>query len=473
MTIFLNLADSIDAPPTARVIDAHLRAAVTDGALAPGTRLPPIREAAWQLRCAPGTVARAYKALVLAGLAHGEVGRGTFIGGSDPRIAFPPGLSGEARADRASADAVPAPTVDLAINSFGMEDPGALVAGGLAHAAEVLGQGAPAGYRPAGGGSGEREAVLPFLARWRDGLEPGNVVITGGTQSALFAALLALRDQGGGLACDQLTYPGVIAAAAAIGLRLHAVVADGEGMSPDALDALAARVPLAGVFVMPGIHNPTGRVMGARRRAALAEIAARRGLTVVEDQVYGFLLDADGPGFSHLVPERTVLVTGLSKCVSPILRVGYAAASPLLARRILAVQNAMQLMVSPVLTEAASWILGGPGLEARIARLRAGVARRGARAAALLPGVDPVRLSGGLAWMEPGSGWRAEEFAAEALRLGVRVSPARPFAVDPRGAPEAVRLCLACEPDETRFETALETLAGLAGQSFPAAAMLP
>jgi DNA-binding transcriptional MocR family regulator len=66
--------------------------------------------------------------------------------------------------------------------------------------------------------------------------------------------------------------------------------------------------------------------------------------------------------------------------------------------------------------------------------------------------------------MQPGNGWRAEDFAFEAERLGVRVSPSRHFAVEPRSAPEAVRVCLAAEPDEARLGEALRRIASLAGQ---------
>lgn len=448
-------ASFLQPPVTARSLEGRLREAIARGELAAGTRLPPIREAAWSLRCSPGTVARAYRALVVAGLARGEVGRGTFIGPSEAGRAFPP-LSQD-RQDRDTAA-----VVDLAVNVFRLVDVSETLATAIGEAAASLsGRGAATGYAPAGGDGDDRAAALHLLGRWRDGLGADDVTICSGTQAALFATLLALRE-GGALACDALTYPGVLAAAQAIGLRLHGLPMDDEGLCPDALDALARRGGLGSVFLMPAVQNPTGRRMGAERIAALAEVARRHELIVIEDQVYGFLAQDPGVGFSHLAPERSVLLTGLSKCVSPVLRIGYVAAPTLLGRRIKSAHAAMQLMVSPLLTRAASLILRSPAFEACLAALRDATGRRGQLAASVLALPDPVSATGGLAFLECGAGWLAEDFAAEALRIGVRVTPAREFATDPRAAVQGVRLCLAAEPDETRFLEALRRLGALA-----------
>ena len=93
MTIFSDFTDANSAAATvdARGLEAFLRMRISQGTLPAGTRLPPIREAAWELHCAPGTVARAYRGLVVAGLAHGEVGRGTFVGAAVEGVTFPRG----------------------------------------------------------------------------------------------------------------------------------------------------------------------------------------------------------------------------------------------------------------------------------------------------------------------------------------------------------------------------------------------
>ena len=67
--------------PRYRAIADDLAERITIGELAPGERLPTHRDLAYELGVTVGTVSRAYAELERAGLAHGEVGRGTFVGG--------------------------------------------------------------------------------------------------------------------------------------------------------------------------------------------------------------------------------------------------------------------------------------------------------------------------------------------------------------------------------------------------------
>lgn len=449
MTIFRTF-NAQDGPLTARRIETFLRGRIEAGDLTSGAKLPPIREIAWQIGCAPGTVARAYRALVVAGLAHGEVGRGTFVGSGAQADPFP------MRAPPPEAVA------DFSVNSFQMEDASRLLAEALHRSAARVASGAVSlTYQGLEGGRENREAVVPLISRWRSGVTAEDIVVASGAQSLLSAAFLALSETGAGIACDALTYPGVIAAAVATGTKLHPVRMDAQGMCPEALDALCRKVPVSQVFLMPTVQNPTGGAMPAARRAALAEVAARHRLTILEDQVYGFLEKPGRTGFSDLIPERTLLMFSLSKCVAPALRVGYAAGPSVMIRRLASAQNAMQMMVSPVLTDAANWILGLPAFEERLARLREGSARRAAYVAERLPSLSRDTLAGGLAWLSVPEGWTEDGFCAEAEALGVRVSPGRLFAADARTAPGAVRLCLASVPDETRFRAAIDRIAGL------------
>lgn len=451
MTILPDISSGLDQPVTVRSLEAHLRSCVERGLLAAGDRLPPIREAAWKLGCAPGTVARAYRALELAGLAHGEVGRGTFIASGDRKLAFPQAATRTQH------------VADLAVNSFLIEDASSLVGKALAAVQSDLAAGdLPLAYLTTGEDEDIRGVAARFLGGQGAARHMDEIVVTAGAQAAIASAFLALTENGGGIACDALTYPGVISAASAARARLHPVKMDDDGMDPEALDALCRRAKIACVFLMPSTQNPTGRRMSARRCEQLAEVAARHGVVVVEDRIYDFLSDeGTHTGISGFLPESTVLVTGLSKCVAPILRVGFVVAPKPLARQILAVENALSLMVSPLLTRVAAHILSDGVFEARLARVRRGIAERATIAHELFPQLKPEALQGGLAWLELAGGWSADAFSSEAEALGVRVAPARFFAVEPRGAPEAVRLCLGSVAQDDVCRRALEDLASL------------
>ncbi len=464
MTIFSNLLDEAPAgkPPGARQLEAYLRERIASGALPEGTRLPPVREAAWQLTCAPGTVSRAYQALTVSGLAHGIVGRGTFVGEGPRRLTMPFRPSDPAR------------VIDMAVNCFLMEPAGDFLREGL----EAAGARAAAGSTPLDyvgemGAPADREAALAYLARWRQDITPDTVCILNGVQSALSAGFGALVRPGTGIACDQVTYPGMLSAAALNGVKLLPVVMDREGMCPDALDACCRANAVSLLVLMPSVQNPTGRPMPRKRREALAEVAARHALTIVEDEVYGFLSAEAGSSFSALLPEQTLLLTGLSKCIAPAMRIGYAAGPGRLVRRVAGAHNAMQMMASALLSGIASQVIRNGALDRRIEAIRRGVRRRAGYVAEALPGLDEVDLQGGLAWLSLPGGWRGDAFCTEAEALGVRVSSGHVFSAERTLAPDAVRVSFVSVEDETRFRQGIDTLAELAARPYAGGATAP
>ena len=70
-------------PPVYRQIADQIRAQIAAERLAAGSRLPPIRELARELRVNRDTVALAYEQLARAGVVESTVGRGTFIAGGN------------------------------------------------------------------------------------------------------------------------------------------------------------------------------------------------------------------------------------------------------------------------------------------------------------------------------------------------------------------------------------------------------
>lgn len=95
---------------------------------------------------------------------------------------------------------------------------------------------------------------------------------------------------------ENLTYPGVKAAAALLGLKLAGVAIDAHGLVPDALAAGCRTTGAKALYCMPSLHNPTAAVMPEARRREIAAIAARHDMPIIEDDCYGFLVpDAPPP----------------------------------------------------------------------------------------------------------------------------------------------------------------------------------
>ncbi|MER7947505.1 PLP-dependent aminotransferase family protein [Streptomyces sp. NPDC096079] len=437
-----------------RRIADRVEAAVRDGRLRPGDRLPPQRVFARRHGIANSTAIRVYGELARRGLVVGEVGRGTFVRAAPP-------LPGPAL-----AEATGAAPVDLQLNYPEAAGQSELMARALAAFArpDVL---AEAVSRPAAatGTAAAREAAAAVLARPGWAPDPDGVLFAGNARQAVAAALSALVPPGGRLGVEALTYPLVKAVAERLGIRLVPLALDAEGVRPQALEAAHRAAPLAAVYLQPTLHNPLSTTAGEGRRAELAELLRRLDLTAVEDTTWAFLHPgAPAPLAAH-APERVVLVDSLSKRLAPGLTVGYLVAPGRLRAPLAdALRSGAWTVGGLALAAATRWAGDGTVAEAVAAKR----ADTGARHALLLRrlGDHTLRTSphAYYCWWELPAPWRAETFtAAAAARAGVAVTPGSAFAVGRGTAPDAVRLGLA-SPPRAVLDEALARLAEVAAE---------
>ncbi|MBG6089387.1 PLP-dependent aminotransferase family protein [Actinomadura viridis] len=436
---------------------------IAAGRLRPGDRLPPLRAFARRHGIAGSTAARVYGELNRRGLAVGEVGRGTFVRASAP-------AAGPALTEPAGAG------VDLELNYPVVPGQAGRLAAGLGRLLrpDVL----EAALRPVGpaGTPAARAAAAAGLARsgWRP--DPARVLFAGNGRQAMAGAVSALVPTGGRLAVEELTYPVIKAIASRLGVTLVPVAMDAHGLRPDALaEAARRRGPLHAVYVQPTLHNPCGTTMPPERRAALAAVLEDLGLTAIEDAVWGFLAEDAPPPLAALAPDRTVLVDGLSKRLSPGLTAGLAAVPPALFDRLsTALRAGSWTPTGYALEAAAGWLADGTVSAIEEAKREDAAARR-AIAAAALAGEAPGEGSGEgsgtgtfravprsyFFWWELPAPWRAETFVAAAARRGIAVTPGAAFVAGPGGAPGAVRVGLASPPPDV-LARALGVLARIA-----------
>ena len=433
MTIWSPALPDSDAPIYVRVADA-LERDVRAGTLISGSRLPTHRDLARDLGITPVTVTRAYAEAARRGLVEASTGRGTYV-----------------RTTR--RELVPTTDIDLATNiiNIPLPTPSPIV---LRRAAETL----DAYYSHGPGSERHRAAGAAWIGRLTT---PSQVIVTAGTQHAIFVAFAATARPGEAVLTETVTYHGAKAAAALLNLKLVPLPMDRYGLLPDAF-ARACRARAAKVlYTIPSLHNPTGIVMPEKRRREIAAVAEKFGITILEDDVSGFLLEKTPPPIATFAPDRTLFLTGLGKAIAGGMRLGYVAApEPLLARAQSALAASV-LFASPLLAEiATSWIEDGTA--ARIvaqkraeAAMRNRIARRilGERAAKSDPRSAHV-------WVELPRRWNPDAFADEARKRRVRVASASSFAAGPE-VPRAVRLSIGAPATVAELETALSVIMGI------------
>ena len=435
--------------PRYLAIAEALAADVAQGRLKPAARLPTHRDLAFRLGVTIGTVSRAYGEAERRGLIYGEVGRGTFVRERTPSV--PPDLSGSG-----------GDFVDLSFNLPPLEATLPQVARTLV---EVAGGGDLAeimGYRFDSGRPDHRAAAAGWIGELGVPAEPDDMVITYGAQNAMLLAMMALAGPGATVLTEELTYYGIKTIAAQLDLRLHGVAMDGQGLLPEALDAACRSTGAKLLYCIPTLQNPTAGVMGETRRNAILEVAGRHDLTLVEDDVYGFLVEDPPAPLAALAPERTVYITSLSKFLAPGLRLGFLRAAPAHRERIGAALRAASLMPPGLMAEVGARLIRGGEARRMVLWQRGEARRRQQIAARLLAGQNlSTQPNSFHLWLTLPDPWRREIFAAEARGRGVGVAPADVFAVGRQPIPHAVRLCLQAAASTAELERALAILADM------------
>lgn len=298
-------------------------------------------------------------------------------------------------------------------------------------------------YSDPGGLLSHRTVGAQWVKRFGLQVCAADIVVCSGAQHGLTCALAGLFKPGDRIATDSLTYPGLKALAAMLGLRLVPVEMDLIGMLPDSLSRTCRREKIAGLYLIPGVHNPTAITMPESRREQLAGIADRHKLTVIEDDAY----DLTRPGviqpLTGRLPDKGIYIGGISKALAPGLRVAFMVV-PKSARRTLceAILNTVW-MTPPLNVElACQWIKDGT-VDKVIELKRREAAERFARASKILKGYGiSGQRSGFFIWLALPHPWRGQMFEKRMRELGVNLFGAEKFTVGDAPAPAAARISL-------------------------------
>lgn len=321
-----------------------LRAAILEGRLRPGSRLPATRELAVQYGLSRGTIVAAFEQLKAEGYLEGVVGSGTRVSQVLPeqllevaraepkkparvaermrvvsdygrRVRLFSNL--EARPTRAFRPNVPA--LDLFPATLWAQ----VAARRLRRVSTQLLLGCDAmGYLPL------RQAVADYLSASR-GVQcvPEQVAILSGVQEALDLTARVLVNAGDRVCMENPGYTGARTMFEAMGAQVEGIGLDDEGLRMDLAALEGARL----VYITPGHQFPLGITMSLPRRLQLLEWARKSRAMILEDD-YDSEYRYSGrpvPALQGLDRHGLVLFTGsFSKVLFPSLRLGYLVLPP-------------------------------------------------------------------------------------------------------------------------------------------------
>jgi GntR family transcriptional regulator/MocR family aminotransferase len=339
---------SLPAPPPGgslyRWLYDELRAAILDGRLRPGSRLPATRDLAAAYSLSRATIVTAFDQLKSEGYVEGRSGSGTYVSQVLPeqlldvrgprseqnlphrRVA----LSLYARRLQPFRGASPRPMRAFRANQPALDlFPTTLWAQVAARrlrrvSANLLAGGEALGYRPL------RQAVADYLNSSRGVKCSANqVLILSGAQEALDRTARILLNPGEAVWMEEPGYPGAAIVFRAVGARICPVPVDAEGLDLESGLRKWKRPRLA--YVTPAHQFPLGVTMSLRRRLALLEWARRAGTLIFEDD-YDSEYRYSGrpiPAMQGLDRSGVVIFAGsFSAVLFPALRLGYLVVPP-------------------------------------------------------------------------------------------------------------------------------------------------
>lgn len=330
------------------------RAAIIDGRLRPGDRLPATRELADDLGLSRTPVLDAFARLRAEGYLDGRVGAGTFVA---PR-AFPAlgSTAGRADDDTQSDEALPAdvwlphaireprirsrpfhrgiPAVDLF--------PGHLWGRLLRRHFDVLAQ-EFLSDGDMGGLWHLRECVATYLrtVRFVD-CDPEQVLIVSGSRMALQMCALALREPNATIGVEPCTWLAAHHGLGTLRIPIELIPAEDPGAGDAALTtAMSERVSFA--YVTPSDRYLFGRPMGDRRRRQLLNWAEANHRWILEEDYDSDLRHDERRSLPlcNEAPGRVIYLVTLVRSMFPGLKVAFLVVPRSILRTFRRVQQAM------------------------------------------------------------------------------------------------------------------------------------
>jgi DNA-binding transcriptional MocR family regulator len=419
----------------------RIRLLISEGTLKPGDRLPSVRKLHQQFSVSISTVLEAYRLLEDQGLIGVRpqsgyfVKRSTSIGPEEPKNAAlsnpcaPVEVSLAFRVNTTPHDsthiglekAIPGETLlpitalNRLMNKIVREQPT------IVHT-----------YHPPNGCETLRHESAKRLINAGCSLSPDDLMITNGTNEAIYLALRAVTKPGDIVAIESPTYYGFLEILEALHLKaLEIPTHPKEGISLEHLEVVLDHRQVSACVLVSNFSNPLGSCMSDRKKQQLLALLEHHDVPLIEDDIYGDL------HFSEVRPKAikafdtnglVLYCTSVSKTLSPGLRVGLCAPG----RYQLKVHNLKMAMnwttaIAPQLTVAA--FLTNGGYDRHLRHLRRAYQIQMARMIQTICDYFPsdtrvTRPQGGqVLWLELPTGFDSMVLYEEALQYHIGIAP--------------------------------------------------
>jgi GntR family transcriptional regulator / MocR family aminotransferase len=428
-----------------------IAADIQRGRLRPGAALPGSRALARQLAIHRNTVTAAYREVIAQGWTTSIPSRGIFVSQSLPHPANDLPQTGGRQARGGPPVGGLAPDARPPALTFNDGTPDArlapLVMLAQAHRRALLQQRRSGwGYADPRGVERLRAAVAEMLTRRRAVLaDEEGVLLTRGSQMALYLVAHALIEKGGTVAVEALGYRPAWEAFQSARACLLGVPVDADGLDVDRLERLGRRRRIQAVYLTPQHQYPTTVTLASCRRLQLLRWAERNQTLIIEDD-YDHEFQFEGPPMLPLasvsIGASIAYVGSFSKLLAPGIRLGFVSASRPLIARMARLRAFIDRQGDVALERSVAALMEDGELQRHVRKAAAQYRRRRDRLVHLLQQTLAGELTfavppGGLSlWVNTPSDVDTEAWAERARKRGLLFAPGKVYSLDgqcPRG----------------------------------------
>lgn len=451
---------------------------IREGVLAPGERIPSVRQASQRYGISPSTVFQAYYLLENRGLITARARSGYFVREHAPRLLEEPRVCGQ-RPDPAVVEV--SELVFSVLDS--LQDTSTVPFGSAFPSPELfplprLATSMTRGLRElspreiivdmtTGHPDLRRQIALRYMLGGMR-LPLDELIITNGAMEALNLGLQCVTQPGDLVAIEAPAFYACLQVLERLELKAVEIpVHPRDGVDLDILEARLATLPIKACWFMSHLQNPQGATLNEARKRRLYGLLKRHRLPMLEDDVYAELYFGSTPPtpVKWFDDEGLVMHCGsFSKCLAPGYRVGWVAGG-----RFASAISRLQLMTTlspsiPAQAALADYLQHG-GYDRHLRQLRHALETQQGQMLASADrhfptGTRITRPGGGyFLWVEFPERVDSLHLFRMALDQGVSLAPGPIFSAT-RGFRHCARLSYG-HPWTARSERAMETLGRL------------
>jgi DNA-binding transcriptional MocR family regulator len=471
--------------PLYLALAGELHAAMEEGRLVPGDRLPSVRAMSRQRHLGLNTTLAAYRHLESRGWVEARPQSGYYVKArlaaagdsafTQPGQALPADLAVLDQITSVMAAQSRPDFVDLslafprALDAYPGEKLGRILSTLVRRKPTLISEDSlPPGSRLL------REQIAKHAVVLGMHPDPDRIVITNGCMEALMLAVMAVTHPGDTVGIESPTYFNLMPLFGRLGLKALEIPTHPEtGLSLDALEFLLNERRLQAVIAMPNVQNPLGSVMPLAAKRRLAALVNEHQVPLIEDGVFAELQFTEPvePAVKAFDQSGWILAcSSFTKTLAPGFRVGWLDGGRF-HREVAELKFTFSFSQPALLSEAVAVFLESGGYDAHLRRLRRTYAAqmdrlRGLVAEYLPAGTRATVPAGGyLLWVELPEPCSAAQLFKDALAARISLTPGTLFS--PSGRHHRHIRLSGCYPLEGHFLGALAILGNLAKAQIP------